>query len=87
MNKYLKALLKPGVFLFYLLILLEGVYMTSFFAVYLFSTYVPIQSLLEKSSVFSWLTDFYLPHFINWSGGGNAAVTGRSTLCLSIPSG
>ena len=24
------------------------------------------------------MTDFYLPHFINWSGGGNAAVTGRS---------
>jgi Phospholipid methyltransferase len=32
-------------------------------------------SLLEKSPVFSWLTDFYLSHFINWSGGGNAALT------------
>jgi hypothetical protein len=59
MNKYLKALSKPGLVLFYLLILLEGVYMTSFFAVYLFSTYAPVQSLLEKSSALSCLTDFF----------------------------
>ena len=51
-GKYLTSILKPGLFLVYLLILLEGIYMTSFFAVYLFSTYVPIQSLLEQSPAF-----------------------------------
>jgi hypothetical protein len=76
-KRVLKALAKPGIALFYLLILLEGVYMTSFFATYLFSTYVPIQTLAEKSPAFSWLTDFYLSHFIDWTGGGESRGCGK----------
>lgn len=76
----IKRFVKPGLVLLYLLVFLEGVYMTSFFAIYLFSTYVPIQFLAEKYPAFSWLTDFYLSHFINWSGGSNAVTAKFSSL-------
>lgn len=70
---FLKRLSKLGIGLFYLLILLEGLYMTSVFAIYLFSISTPIQSVLEKSPATSWLTDFYLSHFIDWNTGLDAA--------------
>lgn len=59
-----------------LLIALEGLYMTSAFGLYLFSTYAPIQAALERWPATAWLTDFYLWHFIAWDAAPQTATVG-----------
>ncbi len=48
---------------FYLVIVLEFLYMISPFALYFYSAYGPALNLLHRSPSTSWLTAFFLPHF------------------------
>src|ERR1700676_4515819 len=71
-----RALVKVVATTLGLLIFLEGLYMTSFFAFYLFSMYTPLQSLFERFAITQWMTDFYLSHFIDWSPAASAVQPG-----------
>src|ERR1700730_12356151 len=48
---------------FYLIIVLEFLYMISPLALYFYSAYGPALNLLHRSPSTAWLTAFFLPHF------------------------
>jgi protein-S-isoprenylcysteine O-methyltransferase Ste14 len=48
---------------FYLVIVLEFLYMISPFALYFYSAYGPALNFLHRSASTAWLTAFFLPHF------------------------
>jgi len=52
---------------FYLIIVLEFLYMISPFALYFYSAYGPALNLLHRSPSTAWLTAFFLPHFSHTS--------------------
>ncbi|MFN3396318.1 MAG: methyltransferase family protein [Thermodesulfovibrionales bacterium] len=60
----MKRLLLKGSFIAYLLIGLEIFIMISHFAAYFYSLYSPIINFLHASKYTSWLTEFFLPHFV-----------------------
>jgi uncharacterized membrane protein YuzA (DUF378 family) len=51
----------------YLIIGIEILYMISPFALYYYSTYGPSLNFLHQSSLTSWLTGFFLPHYVKTS--------------------
>ena len=70
---------------FYLIIVLEFLYMISPFALYFYSAYGPALNLLHRSPFTAWLTAFFLPHFSQTSSlllnelhavGENVALAG-----------
>jgi hypothetical protein len=81
---FLKKLWKPGVAVFYALIMLEGLWMVSAFGIYLYSVFGPAQSFLEASPATRWLTDFYLSHFVEWSSP-RTSVGGPSRANPGLP--
>jgi len=54
---------------FYLVIVLEFLYMISPFALYFYSAYGPALNLLHRSPSTSWLTAFFLPTFPRRTAG------------------
>ncbi|MFN3481182.1 MAG: methyltransferase family protein [Thermodesulfovibrionales bacterium] len=60
----MKRLLLKGSFIAYLLIGLEIFIMISPFAAYFYTLYSPIINFLYASKYTSWLTEFFLPHFV-----------------------
>ncbi len=60
----MKKILLKGSFLFYLLIGLEIFIMISPFATYFYSSYSSIINFLYASRYTSWMTEFFLPHFV-----------------------
>lgn len=60
----MKKLLFRSSFLVYLLVGLEIFIMISPFAAYFYSVYSPIINSLYASKYTSWLTEFFLPHFV-----------------------
>ena len=56
-------LARPAVWLFYIVICLEFLFMISPFALYFYASYGPILNLFHVSSVTAWLSGFFLPHF------------------------
>ena len=63
MTKNVKKGFVPITWLFYLLIVFEIIYMITPFALYYYSAYGPSLNFLNKSSLTSWLSGFFLPHF------------------------
>jgi protein-S-isoprenylcysteine O-methyltransferase Ste14 len=70
---------------FYLIIVLEFLYMISPFALYFYSAYGPALNVLHRSPSTAWLTGFFLPHFSHTSSsllnelhvmGENVALAG-----------
>jgi len=68
---------KPAVGGFYLLILLEVLWMISPFAVYLYTVYSPFLDTLHRFPATRWLTDFYLPHLAHAKSWFIQALTSR----------
>ena len=54
---------RPAVFGFYFVVVLEFLFMISPFALHFYSAYGPTLNLLHHSPATAWLTSFYLPHF------------------------
>ncbi len=54
---------KPAVWLVYIVIIFEILFMISPFALYYYSAYRPFLNLLGRSPATAWLDRFFLPHF------------------------
>lgn len=54
---------KPAVWLAYVIIVLEILFMISPFGLYYYSAYAPFLNLLGRSRATAWLDRFFLPHF------------------------
>ncbi len=54
-----------GVVVFYLLIAVEFIYMTTPFAAYFYGVYSPALSFLGETPGLRWLPQFFLPHVVN----------------------
>jgi len=57
------VLVVPAIWVFYVAIVFEILFMISPFALYYYSTYGPSLSVLHRSPYTAWLTNFFLPHF------------------------
>ena len=55
--------MRPAVWGFYFVVVLEFLFMISPFALHFYSAYGPTLNFLHLSPVTAWLTGFYLPHF------------------------
>lgn len=55
--------LRPAVWGFYVVVVLEFLFMISPFALHFYSAYGPTLNLLHHSPATAWLTGFFLPHF------------------------
>ena len=77
MSSYRKVV-RPAVWAFYLIIVLEFLFMISPFALYFYSSYGPTLNVLHLWPATAWLTGFFLPHFSH---------TGSAWLGLTKPLG
>lgn len=59
--------IRPAVWGFYVVVVLEFLFMISPFALHFYSAYGPTLNLLHRSPVTAWLTGFFLPHFAQTS--------------------
>ena len=59
-----QKILLIGTILAYCLIAIEIIIMISPFALYFYSIYAPILNFLASSPLFSWTTEFFLPHMV-----------------------
>lgn len=57
------ALWKPAIWLAYVVIVFEILFMISPLAIYYYSAYAPFLNLLGRSPATAWLDHFFLPHF------------------------
>lgn len=55
--------LRPAVWGFYVIVVLEFLFMISPFALHFYSAYGPTLNVLHRSPATAWLTGFFLPHF------------------------
>jgi protein-S-isoprenylcysteine O-methyltransferase Ste14 len=58
-----RRLLAPALWGFYLVVVLEFLFMISPAALYFYASYGPLLNVLHASAGTSWLTGFFLPHF------------------------
>ena len=58
-----RSLARPLIWLAYVVIVLEFLFMISPFALYFYSSYGPALNVLHRWPATSWLTGFFLPHF------------------------
>jgi protein-S-isoprenylcysteine O-methyltransferase Ste14 len=58
-----QRILTPAVWAFYLVIVLEFLFMISPLALHFYASYGPVLNLLHKTPWTAWLTGFFLPHF------------------------
>src|SRR6266498_252333 len=56
-------LFRPAVWIVYLVIVFEILFMISPFALHFYSAYGPTLNVLHRSPSTAWLTQFFLPHF------------------------
>lgn len=61
--------LRPAVWGFYFVVVLEFLFMISPFALHFYSAYGPTLNILHSTPITAWLTGFYLPHFSVTSSG------------------
>lgn len=59
----MKSIVKPALWIFYLVIVFEILFMISPFALHFYSAYGPTLNVLHRSPSTAWLTQFFLPHF------------------------
>ncbi len=57
------GVLKPAIWAFYFLVVLEFLFMISPFALHFYAAYGPVLNVFHASPATSWLTGFFLPHF------------------------
>ena len=91
----LKRVIKPAVWLVYVLVVFEILFMISPFALHFYAAYGPTLNVLHRSSATAWLTQFYLPHFTETAspvlnavgplGGALIAVGLTAFLVAAIP--
>jgi protein-S-isoprenylcysteine O-methyltransferase Ste14 len=58
-----RRLLTPAVWVFYIVIVLEFLFMISPIALHFYASYGPVLNVLHASPWTAWLTGFFLPHF------------------------
>ncbi len=58
----MKSIVKPALWMFYLVIVFEILFMISPFALHFYSAYGPTLNVLHRSPSTAWLTQFFLPH-------------------------
>ena len=58
----MKSIVKPALWMFYLVIVFEILFMISPFALHFYSVYGPTLNVLHRSPSTSWLTQFFLPN-------------------------
>ena len=63
MRPSLRTILKPSVWVFYAIFVLEILFMISPFALYFYALYGPVLDVLQRWVITAWLTQFFLPHF------------------------
>jgi protein-S-isoprenylcysteine O-methyltransferase Ste14 len=59
----IQKLLKPSVWVFYLVFVLEILFMVSPAALYFYAIYGPVLNVFHRWGATAWLTQFFLPHF------------------------
>lgn len=59
----MRRLLKPSVWVFYLVFVLEILFMISPVALYFYGVYGPVLNVFHRWAATAWLTQFFLPHF------------------------
>jgi len=80
------VLVIPAVWVFYVAIVFEILFMISPFALYYYSSYGPSLNLLHYSPWTAWLTDFFLPHFSRTSSAALNQVHGLGAAFLTAGS-
>jgi len=84
-KKSIGGLWKHGVAGFYVLAALEVFYMTTPFALYMYSVYGPLLEKLYAYPATSWLASFYLPHLVETSSSIITFCTEiLSTIAVSV---
>jgi protein-S-isoprenylcysteine O-methyltransferase Ste14 len=63
MKSSVRTILKPSVWAFYAIFVLEILFMISPFALYFYALYGPVLDFFQRWAVTAWLTQFFLPHF------------------------
>lgn len=58
-----RSVLKPSVWVFYVVFVLEILFMISPAALYFYGVYGPVLNLFHRWAATAWLTQFFLPHF------------------------
>jgi protein-S-isoprenylcysteine O-methyltransferase Ste14 len=58
-----RRVLKPSVWVFYAVLVLEILFMISPAALYFYGVYGPVLNLFHRWAATAWLTQFFLPHF------------------------
>ncbi|NIM13783.1 MAG: hypothetical protein GTO45_17065 [Candidatus Aminicenantes bacterium] len=84
MTKNVKKGIGPMVWLFYLFIVFEIIYMITPFAFYYYSAYGPSLNFLNKSPLTAWLSGFFLPHFTESSSWILNALHGAGWILFLI---
>ena len=59
----IRRVLKPSVWVFYAVFVLEILFMISPAALYFYGVYGPMLNLFHRWAATAWLTQFFLPHF------------------------
>ena len=59
----IRRVLKPSVWVFYAVFVLEILFMISPAALYFYGVYGPVLNLFHRWAATAWLTQFFLPHF------------------------
>jgi len=59
----MKVLIRPAVWIVYVVIVFEILFMISPFAFHFYAAYGPMLNVLHEWPVSAWMTKFYLPHF------------------------
>jgi class 3 adenylate cyclase len=80
----LAVLVAPAVWLVYVAIVFEILFMISPFALYYYSAYGPSLNFLQGSPWTVWLTDFFLPHFSRTSSPMLNALPGLGRILVLL---
>jgi class 3 adenylate cyclase/protein-S-isoprenylcysteine O-methyltransferase Ste14 len=80
----LSVLVAPAVWLVYVAIVFEILFMISPFALYYYSAYGPSLNFFQRSPWTVWLTDFFLPHFSRTSSPVLNALPGLGRILVLL---
>ena len=80
----LRKALKPAVWMFYVVIVFEILFMISPFALYFYSAYGPTLNVLHRWPSTAWLTQFFLPHFSETSSPLLNALPGLGGVLILV---
>jgi protein-S-isoprenylcysteine O-methyltransferase Ste14 len=79
-----ETVLRPAIWVFYAVIVLEFLFMISPFALYFCSAYAPVLNVLRLSPATAWLTQFYLPHFSETTSTALNEIHGLASLLVGV---